>query len=158
MMIKYLQIILFLSSFLFLSHNVKAQKRATVYAEAYGNGYALSIINIDYRIGENDKGLGVRAGYAFGETCDFLGMVNYLIGPKNHKIELGLGVLNFASRDELALISSDISEGIKPTANISYRYNANNGFMFKVGWTPFIIDKNEKLLTWGGIGIGWKIF
>jgi len=154
----YFRILLFITSFLLINLHVVAQKQTTIYAEFLGNGYAWGTVNMDYRIGKKDSGLGVRAGFSFGESADFLGMLNYLIGAKKHKIELGVGILNFSDRDKLQLISSDISKGIKPTGNISYRYHANNGLMLKIGWTPFKIDPNEKLYRWAGVGVGWKIF
>lgn len=154
---KYFSIPFFMFCFLIIGSTVQAQKKTTVYAEFLGNGYAWGTLNLDYRIGENDQGFGVRVGYSFGESANVLGMINYLIGSSKSKIEVGAGLLNFSDRDKLQLISSDIAAGIKPTFNISYRYHGDKGLVFKVGWTPFIIDNPEVLYTWVGVGIGWKI-
>jgi len=156
-MYKYFRSSPFIFFFLFVCSSGFSQKRTTVYAEFLGNGFALATANVDYRIGGNDKGFGIRGGYSYGESANILGMVNYLFGANKHKLEVGAGVLNFYDRDNLSLLSGDISKGVKPTVNISYRCHGNNGLMLKVGWTPFIIDNPEILYTWLGIGVGWRI-
>jgi len=154
-MTNYIRIIIFIA-LTSLTTSLMAQKSLTLYSEILGNGYDIASLNIDYRFDSREIGWGVRLGYALGGSADVIAMGNFLIGPNKHKLELGAGLMNFSSGIDDGLFVDNVNKGIKPTANISYRYHAENGLMFKAGWTPILVSGSSSLITWGGLGLGWR--
>lgn len=89
--------------------------------EPLGNGF-LSSLNCDVRFKKSHKGLGIKAG--MGYFPSFLHSdgsltlpihINYLMGSKSHKFEIGLGITSFLILNESFFLPSGV---------IGYRYYA----------------------------------
>ena len=148
---------------------------AQVQLEAFGPGSLFSV-NFDIRFAKKENGLGVRAGLGgsplgmLGESCNSgalmtlpLGL-NYLIGKKNHFIELGGGVVLPLINATKVLctgfkgdfFSDDIQ--IYEYALAGYRFQPNHkkGITYRVFISPlFQPDFPTKL--WGGFSIGFRL-
>ena len=144
-----------LSLLLLMAMNSHAQKSFSVYGELLGNGLNASV-NIDYRLNSNKNGIGVRLGYALGSDINLIGMVNYLIGSEKHKLEVGAGVMNISRMLNDNILIENISKGLKLTGSVVYRYHADSGFLFRIGWTPIVADNSETLRFWLGTSVGWR--
>ena len=137
--------ILFLSAF-----PVEAQpleKKSGWYLELLGNG-GLYSINYERKLKPN---LVFRVGaanwtsedlFSDAETRIFAFPVtaSYLVGPYKHKFEIGGGVLG-GHREDFA------GDGLflALTGIAGYRYEADSGFLFRAGLTPFYgLTKGEQ--------------
>lgn len=145
-------------------------------------------INYDSRFKGNDGwGWRVGLGFGYGDNSGFIDQnikgvgvpleVNYLLGKKSNKLELGFGAnfgfyhvkektgyyipLGDGSGDKTEYYkSSDNRFGYLMFGNIGYRYQRVSGFMFRVGITPSFNfgDKNglKKSAACPYIGLGWS--
>ena len=119
--------------------------------------------------GNSGWGYGIGAGWGFSQSSDFFNNVdryhnlsvipriNYLLGRKNRKLELGFGVnlgylFGTQEYDTYKLVSQDdgtyyfdFDKHVKKNrhqftyfffGNIGYRRQANHGFVFRVGLAP----------------------
>lgn len=135
----------------------------SIYLEALGNGILYSV-NYDRLFTEN---VGGRIGIMYLSSFDIIFtseenvllvpiMVNYFTGNK-HKLELGAGIV-YAHADNIGIFgigSGEGGSGIASTATIGYRYqNPNGGFLFRVGFTPFL--GKDGFEASGGISLGYS--
>ncbi len=139
---------------LFVSVNVDAQTynnksllaRRAVYAEFFGASLGMGI-NYDSRFAEDSR-WGYRVGLAYGEGVNMPLEINYLVGRREtkNKLDLGLGVNLPCYKDgEL---------GAFAFLNIGYRLQPMNGLIFRVGLSPkFPLD--DKFESWGSAYIFW---
>lgn len=169
---KNISILLFVS--LFLNINVKAQEAKVyerrgsgIFLELLGNGGAYTL-NYETRLSNQNRGLGIRAGFAFGRTegdtrMAFPLMLNYLLGKPEgkHFFEIGAG-LTYISLEGATLSVNDeeIIFNSKIYGTMSFMYHKHppyGGFMWKIGFTPLIgsFEDRSAFLGWVGIGIGY---
>lgn len=121
---------------LFVSVNVNAQThnykslpaRRAVYTEFVG-GSMLVGINYDSRFTEDSR-WGYRAGLAYGGEFNIPLEINYLVGRREtkNKLDLGVGVNLPCSKEG--------EFGTFAFLNIGYRFQPRNGFIFRVGLSP----------------------
>ncbi len=146
-------------------------------------------VNYDSRL-KGNSGLGYRVGVGFGygdnsgwfdQTIKGVGVpmeLNYLLGRKRHKLEAGIGTsLGIYHVKETAWYwnEADASvpgyEGDRYTTtsnrfgylifgDIGYRYQRDNGFMFRIGVSPSFNfgDKYglDKSAFYPYVGFGWS--
>ncbi len=146
-------------------------------------------VNYDSRLNGN-SGLGYRVGVGFGygdnsglfdQTIKGVGVpieLNYLLGKKRHKLEVGVGTsLGIYQVKETvwywnkADASNSDYEGDRYTTtsnrfgyflfgDVGYRYQRDNGFMFRIGVSPSFNfgDKYglDKSTFYPYIGFGWS--
>ena len=146
-------------------------------------------VNYDCRL-KGNSGLGYRVGLGFGYgdnsglfDQDIKGVgvpieLNYLLGKKHHKLEVGLGTsLGIYHVKETTWYyyrpvppeTEGHGEQYTSTSNrfgyfmfgdIGYRYQRDNGFMFRVGISPSFNfgDKygRKKSAFYPYIGLGWS--
>jgi hypothetical protein len=141
-----------------------------VFLELLGNGLVYSI-NYERLFG--DSNFSVRLGFSYisigasgGSASSSVSMItipvmgNYYVGGRNHKLQLGAGVtfLDFSASagSNSTFVGTVSGFAPAPTLAIGYRYiPARGGFTFFVGFTPFIIPGNDKVLfPWGGMSFG----
>lgn len=141
-----------------------------VYLELLGNG---GLYSINYeRMLTND--LSARLGFSYlsisasgtssdGQTSTAKAslvtapaMFNYMVGGKNHKLEMGAGatlIYVSASASGGAASASGEGVGVAGTGVVGYRYSpADGGFVFRVGYTP-LVGKGG-YMSWGGMSFG----
>ncbi len=143
-MLKYFQ----LSLLLWLTTTAIGQ-RNIVFAEIGGFG---GIYSVNYeRIFKEDKGLAARIGLAsYGKTNAIPTQIVYIIGERNHKLELSAGVSFLTGTIDFGNGTNGF-EAI-PTAGIKYRYQPQDGgFFFNIG--PITLTTFHPV--WGGIGLGY---
>lgn len=110
-------------------------------------------LNYEQRL-KHDPRWGWRAGVAWGFGMESASMLystssriytgslgmNYLIGKKRSKLELGAGVSAglYNSHFELKFVDKEKSNsfGWYAYGNIGYRYQEKKGFQFRAGWSP----------------------
>lgn len=119
-----------------MSVNVNAQThkykslpaRKAVYAEFFGGSMGVGV-NFDSRFTEDSR-WGYRAGLAYGEEINVPLEINYLVGRREtkNKLELGVGVNLPCSKE------GDF--GTFAFLNIGYRFQSRNGLIFRVGLSP----------------------
>ena len=163
------------------------EKVRSVSLEVFGAQNTVGI-NYDSRFKGNDGwGWRVGLGFGYGDNSGFIDQnikgvgvpleVNYLLGKKSSKLELGFGAnfgfyhvkektgyyipLGDGSGDKTEYYkSSDNRFGYLMFGNIGYRYQRVSGFMFRVGITPSFNfgDKNglKKSAACPYIGLGWS--
>lgn len=128
--------------------------RTSFFLEWRGNAYSYSI-NIDHLI---SRQLSLRAGIAVIPSFFSTGlvaplMINYLAGQETHFLELGIGTLvgGAVSSTETGSI------GLIPTMTFGYRRQPpDGGFLFRAGFTPFIIPSEINFFQpWGGVSLGY---
>lgn len=102
--------------------------RRAVYAEFAGASMILGV-NYDSRFTEDSR-LGYRVGLAYGDEFNVPLEINYLVGRREtrNKLDLGVGV-NFACSNESKL-------GEFAFLNIGYRFQPKDGMIFRVGLSP----------------------
>lgn len=148
---QYICLILF--AFTSILHNkLSAQSqdslaKNTVYAEALGNGgnYSVNYERFLTRHFSLRVGIGSVTERTFaGPDAKISGpiMINFLMGKKSSKLELGVGVLagkissEFPERDNKAFSY--------PTGLLGYRYqNPKGGILLRAGTMPFYIPKEK---------------
>lgn len=141
------------------------------YFEAAGNGMAASI-NIEekflnvatLRVGVGGFGrVEVHTRESSNATYNsyiwkpvFVFSSSYLLFGPEKFLELGLGVtIQPPSTQGYAPYIPDNTEAILPTMTIGYRYHPiESGFMFRVGFTPFIAPNLSEISPYGGISVG----
>ncbi len=134
----------------------------SVYLELLGPSNLVGI-SYDSRIAPKSK-WGYRLGVAYNSNMNSIFSdqysshafttpveVNYLLGRKRHKLELGVGVSLGIYSEKIAFYTNDrtsqdlniqkniISQksfGYYLYSNIGYRYQADKGFLFRVGVSP----------------------
>lgn len=141
------------------------------YFEAAGNGIAASI-NVEEKF-SNVATLRVGIG-GFGRVevhtkegssathneymwkPVFVFSSSYLFFGPEKFLELGLGVtVQPPASQGYAPYIPDNDEAVLPTMTIGYRYQPiESGFMFRVGFTPFIANDLSSITPYGGISIG----
>lgn len=164
-------------------------KMQSISAELFGAQNSFGV-NYDARF-KGNSGLGYRVGigYGYGETNTFFGEetvkgvgvpveLNYLLGKKNNKFEVGVGTslgvyhvnethtYYYAPTPEYP---DGLIEEYKVNGNrfgyfvfgtIGYRYQRPNGFVFRVGISPSVNfgDKYglNKSLLYPYVGFGWS--
>lgn len=145
-------------------------------------------INYDSRF-KGNSGLGYRVGIGFGygdnsslldQNIKGVGVpieLNYLLGKKNHKLEIGIGASlgvyhvkettwyyyqpvppETEGHDE-PYTSTSNRFGYFMFGDIGYRYQRDNGFMFRVGISPSFNFGDQyglnKSAFYPYIGFGW---
>lgn len=119
-----------------------------VYAEFAGASMGIGI-NYDSRFAEYSR-LGYRVGIAYGEGVNIPLEINYLVGRREtkNKLDLGLGVNLPCYKDgEL---------GAFAFLNIGYRLQPRNGLIFRVGLSPkFPLGDEWENNNWGSDYILW---
>lgn len=146
-------------------------------------------VNYDSRL-KGNSGLGYRVGigYGYGNNSGLFDQeikgvgvpleLNYLLGRKHHKLEVGfgasLGVYHVKEMTwyyhqpvppetewrEESYVSTSTRFGYFMFGDIGYRYQRDNGFMFRVGVSPSFHfgDKYglQKSAFYPYIGLGWS--
>lgn len=149
---------LLLGLMLFVLQSVYAQKQATqaVYGEILGNGLTISA-NYDVRFSSKIDSWGARAGVGyFGDGKEYLFsvpvLINRLIGKDGNYLELGLGGTFVTSNSNFLNIKDGAVTGM---ASIMYRRQPiDGGFMWKIGFTPFI-SGGGITPYWAGVALGY---
>lgn len=102
--------------------------KKAVYAEFFGGSMGVGV-NFDSRFAEDSR-LGYRVGLAYGEVLNVPLEINYLVGRREtkSKLDLGLGV-NLPCSDEGEV-------GAFAFLNIGYRLQSRKGVIFRVGLSP----------------------
>lgn len=148
-------------------------------------------INYDSRFKGNDAwGYRVGLGFGFSRHSGFFGdseeingvgapiEINYLLGRKNSKLELGLGAnlgvyhikesfnMYYAPSEQypqgqvLKVKDTRTSFGYYIFGNVGYRYQRPKGFVFRIGLSPSFNfgDKYgiKKIVFFPYIGAGWS--
>jgi len=159
--------------FVFLS-NVEGQldqvferRGSDIYFELLGNAGAYSI-NYETRFSNQNRGLGGRIGLAFGKTDGDTRlaiplMLNYLLGKPEgrHFLEIGAGATYISLEGATFSVNDEeiiFNDKIYGTLSIMYHNHPPfGGFMWKIGFTPFIGDFENRngFLEWFGIGLGY---
>lgn len=180
---------LFSGAMLFTTIGIMAQERVqSISVELLGAQNTVGI-NYDSRI-KGNSGLGYRMGigFGYGDNSDWFdqkikGMgvpieLNYLLGKKNHKLEVGFGaslgiyhvkettwyyyqpVPPEAEGHDEQYTSTSNRLGYFMFGDIGYRYQRKNGFMFRIGVSPSFNfgDKYglKKSAFYPYIGLGWS--
>lgn len=102
--------------------------RRAVYAEFFGGSLGMGV-NYDSRFAEDSR-LGYRVGLAYGGGFNVPLEINYLLGRKEtkNKLDLGVGVNLPCSKEG--------EFGAFAFLNIGYRLQPRNGLIFRVGLSP----------------------
>jgi hypothetical protein len=138
----------------------------SVYVELLGNGLLYSL-NYDRMLNEN---FSVRVGLMYfsvkaqaeADTASanvmlFPILANYLIGPGNHKLEIGAGplILYASAKADIGGDSASASGvALAGTAVFGYRYvPKDGGFTFRAGFTP--VFSQNGFAPWLGLSFGY---
>lgn len=145
-------------------------------------------LNYDRRFKGND-GLGFRVGlgYGYSESSYFMFLshsihdiaipleINYLLGKRRHKLELGLGANIGYYHETYYLDKAYVPQGMSQYnytlkrstfgyfmyGNIGYRLQTNRGFQFRIGLTPSFNfgDKYGLHREWyyPYVSFGWRL-
>jgi hypothetical protein len=170
------------------SASMAQQKTRNLSIEIFGAQNTVGI-NYDSRFKDN-SGLGYRVGigYGYGNTSGLFNQnikgvgvpaeLNYLLGNKSSKLELGFGLsMGMYHVEETGLIykkpvapetmgtmetytTKENHFGYFFFGDIGYRYQRENGFMFRAGVSPSFNfgDKHglDRSLLFPYIGLGWS--
>lgn len=142
--------------------SLNAQNNQSVYAEVLGSGIFYTV-NFDTRFSNQYKGLGMRLGLGVFPGSDptiiIPAHVNYLLGSGRHKLEIGLGMTTILEQQE----QSDNDQHYKASGALMYRFQADNGFLFRAGLAPLFADveedsifPNSVFLLWPGVSVGYS--
>jgi hypothetical protein len=134
----------------------------SVYVELLGNGLFYSA-NYDRMITES---IGARVGIGYIQPANaavltFPVMVHYLVGSGNNKLELGFGacVISQPENVSFSFKSSDkefSGSGALGTMTVGYRYQrADQGFVFRAGFTPFFGVIGFQVSVGASVGYGF---
>lgn len=159
-----MKILLFITLLIGLLFQAKAQAddpisyKKAIFVEAFGQGLHASV-NYDMRIRKGSQsGLGFRLGVggiftgtanadAGNEATGVVGFpigVNYLVGENRSSFEAGLGLTPHYADTVIESptnpkIVNENGWGANGYLNLGYRFQPlNNGFMFRLNWTPVI--------------------
>jgi len=150
--------------------NIHAQEQMTrpykqnqFFLELGGNGIFYSV-NYERLLSENFSirgGIGYTPGLIFveGTFIHIPVTASYLIGSNSSKFETGLGFTYFSGKDvEIFGLEGEDKSVILLTGIIGYRYISQNGFVFRIAFTPFY-NPNEtedsKFLPSGALSFGY---
>ena len=181
-MIKYMmrKIVLSLFALCCFSAVMAQQKTRSLSVELLG-AQTIAGINYDSRF-DGNSGFGYRVGigYGYGDNSGWFDQkingvgvpleLNYLLGKKNSKLELGFGAslglyqvnatIGYVKDTGWFYTSSKTQFGYFFFGDIGYRYQRPNGFMFRVGVSPSFNfgDKYglNKAAFFPYIGFGWS--
>lgn len=152
------------------SSSSERKAKNVMYLELLGNG---GLYSINYeRMLSND--MSARLGFSYfsisasGTSSDGQqssakasivtapALFNYMVGGKNHKLEMGAGatlIYVSASASGGAASASGEGVGVAGTGVVGYRYSpADGGFVFRAGYTP-LVGKGG-YMSWGGVSFG----
>lgn len=144
-------------------------RNKTIFVEAGGNGYNVSL-NYDMRFNKNsNSGLGFRVGtsaiienYPISKDrltrWTFPLEINYLLGKKLHFLDLGIGLtphyVKYEYGNPLFITSKDLIYLTVPS--IGYRFQGKKGLMLKANYTPnfrYVDLPDEKIHISQSIGL-----
>jgi len=113
----------------------------SLYIEAAGKGI-LGSINYERVLPFSDKqamSIGVSGGFLLDLAAD----LSYIVGKGNHFAQLGVA---YSIPGNLLI------------PHVGYRYQANSGFLFKIGPMYFVSLQPESFgdFIWGGISFGYS--
>lgn len=161
----------------------KVRREQAIYAEALGNGFFYSLNYDARLKKNTTDGWGARAGIGMisisaEDTLNNLKgrvaitsipiVANYIVGKKRSGLELGIGPtivlaklknLRNSSPGNVSTGTNILNEPITSnqvflTGAIGYRYRSlNNGFLFRIGLTPYLSDGTINML--GGVSLGY---
>lgn len=174
---------------LFATIGIMAQKKVQSISVELLGAQNMVGVNFDSRL-KGNAGLGYRVGIGFGygnnsglfnQEIKGVGVpveLNCLLGKKHHKLEVGFGAsLGMYHVKETAwyyyqpvppetegreepYVSTSNRFGYFMFGDIGYRYQRDNGFMFRVGVSPsFNFDDKYGLMKsviYPYIGLGWS--
>lgn len=128
-----------------------------LYVELLGPGGFYSI-NYDFRFGQKEKGLGMRAGasaiFAGGDGFVSLPVgLNYLAGRKGNYMELGGGASLVTGEDFLE------GSGVYGYLTMGYRRQAyrKRGITWRANFSPlFFFEGGFTLIPWVGFSLGYR--
>lgn len=166
--------IILITILLFAATSLFAQKTRHISVEILGAQNTVGI-NYDSRF-KGTYGLGYRVGIGYGygrnsgwfdESIKGVGVpleLNYLLGKKNSKLELGfgasLGIYRVKVSESYYYTSSGCQFGYFLFGDIGYRYERAGGFMFRIGVSPSFNfgDKHgvTKSVFYPYLGLGWS--
>jgi len=179
---KYTVLLAFLLLAGMFCNPASAQRQArsqAVYGELFGASQGIGF-SYDARIKKGaPDGFGLRAGLAFGyaassnfvaikilddkvETWDQMFRfaapleINYLIGKKASKFEMGLGTVVCADRytsDTGA--KPETTYGLIPYLSLGYRLVTKKGFLFRAGALPIFDFDDRRLGFYPYLSFGW---
>lgn len=141
----------------FCNTQLQAQRNHTIYAELGGAGL-LYTLNYDMQLLESNDNIGTRIGIGYLNELFIIPLqLNYLLGTKNHKFEIGAGVTPI-------LLGSDTD--LMVNAALMYRFQKEDGhFLFRAGLSPNIAlhgygddygNINYIFWFWPGVSAGYK--
>lgn len=137
--------------------------RQSVFIELLGNSPLLSL-NYDRMLKRHhNDGFGVRAGFGLGEYIDSdyaqtpnyfsipIG-ITYIIGPKRHAFEAGLGYTT-------QILTSPLPEKLPSRSfgnlNLGYRFQPlKDGLLFRLYWAPYL--RRQVYPSWAGVSLGYS--
>ena len=126
-----------------------------VFVEALGNA---GLISLNYELGIRDR-VAVRAG--IGTIILFISYpvtASYLVGDTNHRLELGAGatIVKYPTNADGTTIFGSLGKRASfATAIVGYRYQPEQGFLFRVGFTPLM--NTEGFFPLGGVSVGFRL-
>jgi hypothetical protein len=154
MKIIYASLIFILSVF-----SAHAQRSKIAYLELGGNGIFYSL-NYDTRFSNTNNGLGGRLGVSFygNDGIVFPLQLNYVIGNKNHGLEIGAGIYTYFHT------KTPFNDVVFPSGVVAYRYQpTDKHFSFRAGWMPTFAKGSGRDLDfsalgwyWAGLSFGYK--
>ncbi|MBD3243018.1 MAG: hypothetical protein GF331_20670 [Chitinivibrionales bacterium] len=133
------------------------ESKNALYVELLGNAvvYSLNYDRVIATFADNHH-VGVRIGFTLlpVDTLDtrypmiFPVTANYLLGPREHKLELGVGVSPRMQLDR----ENNVSGKLSLAATLCYRYvGYENDFHFRIGFTPLFFTTFK---PWFGLSLG----
>lgn len=128
-----------------------------VYIELLGTGVYYSA-NYDQRIGDGEKGLGIRAGLSITKSYSAIpAQINYLVGNQGRYLELGAG-LTFATTKAEAIGGNIKGSTILGNATIAYRMQPfrKRGITWRLGFTPLFGNIGSGFWPWVGTSVGYR--
>jgi hypothetical protein len=111
----------------------------TVYLNLFGASPIVAI-NFDTRFAKTPGGWGASLGFGtIGGSGSWRFQVpvaiNYLIGKKNHFVEIAAGTSWMNNRNDFNRFPKN-EAGFISHASLGYRFQMAKGFMGRVGWSP----------------------
>lgn len=133
------------------------ESKNAIYVELLGNGviYSLNYDRVITTFAENHH-LGLRLGFTL-LPVDTLNVryplifpltANYLLGPREHKLEVALGIAPKLQFD----FDYNVTGKLSFAGALCYRYvGYENDFHFRIGFTPVFFDG---FTPWFGLSLG----
>lgn len=137
--------------------------RRSIFVELLGSSPLLSL-NYDMMLKRHhNDGFGVRAGFGLGELTDSdyvktpryfsipIG-VTYIIGPKRHAFEAGVG---FTAQFLTSPLLEKLPSRSAGNLNLGYRFQPlKDGLLFRLYWAPYY--RRQVHTSWAGISFGYS--